>query len=60
MSSKFKEIGHLKKSWQGEICTQMNVLPLHTNLSCYNVIDKATSIMSKNTETGMMNCVPLY
>ena len=43
-----------------EIGTQVNVIPLNTNLPCYNTIDKATSIMSKNTETGIINYVPLY
>ena len=35
-----------------EIGTQVNVIPLNKNLSCYNTVDKPTSIMSKNTETG--------
>ena len=26
---------------------------------CYNAIDKTTSIMSKNTETGVISYVPL-
>ena len=43
-----------------EICTEVNVIPLNTNFSCYNVIDKATSIMSKNNETSIINYVPLY
>ena len=30
-----------------KICIQVNVIPLNRNLLCYNVIDKATSIMSK-------------
>ena len=30
-----------------KICMQVNVIPLNRNLLCYNVIDKATSIMSK-------------
>ena len=30
-----------------KICIQVNVIPLTRNLLCYNVIDKATSIMSK-------------
>ena len=38
-----------------EISTQVNVIPLNTNLSCYNVIDKPTSIMQKNIETGIIN-----
>ena len=43
-----------------EICTQVIVIPLNTNFSCYNIIDKATSIMSKNIETSIINYVPLY
>ena len=43
-----------------EICTQTNVVPLLTYLSCYNVIDKAKSIISNNTETGIISYVPLY
>ena len=43
-----------------EIGTQVNVIPLNTNLSCYNTVDKATSIMSKNIELGIINYVPLY
>ena len=49
-----------KKNWQMEIGTQVNVIPLNTNLSCYNTVDKATSSMSKNTEPGIINYVPLY
>ena len=30
-----------------EIDTQGNVIPLNTNFSCYNTVDKATSILSK-------------
>ena len=30
-----------------DIGTQVNVIPLNTNLSCYNTVDKAPSIMSK-------------
>ena len=30
-----------------EIGTQVNVIPLNTNLSCYNTVDKAKSSMSK-------------
>ena len=51
---------HLKKSWQVEIWTEVNVIPLNINLSHYNVIDKATSVMSKNVETGIINYVLLY
>ena len=38
----------------------MNVIPLNTNLSCYNTVDKTTSVMSKNIEAGIINYVPLY
>ena len=38
----------------------MNVIPLNTNLFCYNAIDKATSPMLKNIETGIINYVPSY
>ena len=38
----------------------MNVIPLNTNFSCYNTADKATSIMSKNIDSGIINYVPLY
>ena len=31
-----------------EIGTQVNVIPLNTNWSCCNTVDKATSIMLKN------------
>ena len=52
----FREIGHLrKKSWQLEICTQVNVIPLNDNLSCYSVINKAESVMSKRIETIIIN-----
>ena len=44
-----------KKSWRVEICTQVNVIPLNANLSCYNVTDKDISIMSKNIEAGRIN-----
>ena len=43
-----------------EICTQVNVIPLNTNLLRYNTVDKATSIMSKNVEPGIINCIPVY
>ena len=43
-----------------EIGTQVNVIPLNTNLKCYNTVDKATSIMSKNIELGIINYVHLY
>ena len=42
-----------------EICTEVNVIPLNTNFSCYNVIDKATSVMSKNIETSINLCIRL-
>ena len=35
----------------------MNVIPLITDLLCYNVIDKVTWITSKNIETGINNYV---
>ena len=38
-----------------EIRTQVIVIPLNTNFSCYNIIDKASSIMSKNIETSIIN-----
>ena len=43
-----------------EICTQVNVIPLNTNLLRYNTVDKATSFMSKNVEPGIINYIPLY
>ena len=43
-----------------EIGTQVNIVELNTNLSCYNTVDKATSVMSKNVETGIINYVPSY
>ena len=43
-----------------EIGTQVNVILLNTNLSCYSTVEKATSIMSKNIEPGIINYVPLY
>ena len=42
-----------------EICTQVNVIPLNTNLECYNIIDIITLIMSKNSKAGIINSVPL-
>ena len=44
-----------KTSWKMEISTQVNVILLNTNLLCYDVIDKPTSILSKNIETGIIN-----
>ena len=41
------EISQLKTSWQIEIDSQVNKIPQNTNLSCYNTVDKATSVMSK-------------
>ena len=38
-----------------ETGTHVNVIPLNTNLSCYNSVDKTTSIMSKNIEPGIIN-----
>ena len=43
-----------------EIGTRVNVIPLNTNLSCQNTVDKAISIMLKNIEPGIINYVPLY
>ena len=43
-----------------EIGTQVNVIPLNMTLPSYNTIDKATSVMSKNIELGIINYVPLY
>ena len=43
-----------------EIGTQVNVIPLNTNLPCYNTVDKATSIMSKNIKPGIINYAPLH
>ena len=43
-----------------EIGTQVNVIPLNTNLLCYDTVYKATLIMSKNIEPGIINYVPLY
>ena len=43
-----------------EIGTQVNIVELNTNLSCYNTVDKATSVMSKNIEPGIINYVLLY
>ena len=57
---KFIEISQLKKSWQTEIGTQVNVIPQNKNLSCYNIVDKAISIMSRNIEPGIINYVSLY
>ena len=34
-----------------EICTEVNIIPLNTIFLCYNVIDKASLVMSKNIET---------
>ena len=31
------------------------VMPLSMNLLCYNTIGKATSVMSKNIEPGIIN-----
>ena len=43
-----------------EVCTQVNIILLNTNFSCYDVIDKSTSIISKDIETGVINDVSLY
>ena len=43
-----------------EIGTQVNVIPLNTNLLCYNTVYKATLIMSKNIQPGIINDVRLY
>ena len=43
-----------------EIGTQVNVIPLNMTLPSYNTIDKATSVMSKNIELGIINYVPFY
>ena len=43
-----------------EIGTEVNVIPLKTNLSCYNTVDKATSILPKNIEPDIINYLPLY
>ena len=40
--------------------TQVNVITLNTNLPCYNTVDKATSIMSKNIKPGIINYAPLH
>ena len=50
----------MKKSWQMEIGTQVNVIPRNKNLRCYNTVDKVISIMSKNIEPGIINYVSLY
>ena len=57
---KVSEISHLKKSWQTEIGPQVTVIPLNTNLPCYDTVDIATSTISKNIEPGIINYVPLY
>ena len=36
------------------------VMPLSMNLLRYNTVDKATSVMSKNIEPGIINYVSLY
>ena len=43
-----------------ESYTQMNIIPLNTNLTCCNPIDKATLIISKKFETRIINYVSLY
>ena len=43
-----------------EIDTQVNVITVNTNLPCYNTVDKATSIMSKNIKRGIINYAPLH
>ena len=43
-----------------EIGTQVNIIPRNANLSCYNTVDKAISVMSKNIELDIINYVPLY
>ena len=35
--------------------TKVNIIPLNTDLSRFNVIDKPTLITSKNIETGIIN-----
>ena len=36
------------------------VMPLRMNLLRHNTVDKATSVMSKNIEPGIINYVSLY
>ena len=43
-----------------DICAEVNVILLNTNLSGYNVINKATTVMSKYVETGIINFVLLF
>ena len=43
-----------------EIGTQVNIIPRNANLPCYNTVDKAISVMSKNIELDIINYVPLY
>ena len=43
-----------------EVGTEVNVIPLNTNLSCYNAVEKATWVMSKNIEPVIISYVPLY
>ena len=33
------------------------VMPLRMNLLRHNTVDKATSVMSKNIEPGVINCL---
>ena len=43
-----------------ETGTKVNVIPLNMNLPCYNTVDKATSIMSKNIELDIINYMSLH
>ena len=43
-----------------EVSIQVNVILLNTNFSCYDVMDKSTSIISKDIETGVINDISLY
>ena len=43
-----------------EIGTQVNIVELDTNFSCYNTVNKTTSVISKNIEPGIINYVLLY
>ena len=43
-----------------DICAEVNIILPNTNLSGYNVINKATTVMSKYIQTGIINYVLLF
>ena len=50
----------LKKSWQMKICTQVNLIPLYTNLLCDSFISKVHQLCTKSKKiyrTCIIHCI---